>query len=180
MQIEKPVVGRGGVDFEIAGVNDHAQRGVDCKGHTIHQAVCDLNGMDGERPDLETFIGTDLAQVGVVEQSMLFQFVFDVGKRELRAPHRHVQFAQNPGQRSDVILVPVGQDNAAHPLPVLDQVGNIRDDNIDAQQLGFRKHQARVDDDDIVTPANGHAVHSELAQPAQGHDVQFSSWHAEY
>ena len=35
-----------------------------------------------------------------------------------------------------------------------------------------------VDDDDIVTPTHGHAVHSELAQAAEGYDVQFSSWHA--
>jgi hypothetical protein len=60
-----------------------------------------------------------------------------------------------------------------HPLAVLGQIGNIRDDNIDAQQFGFRKHQAAVDDDDIVTPAYGHAVHPKLAQAPEGYDVQF-------
>ena len=79
-----------------------------------------------------------------------------------------------------MVFVSVGQNDAAYPLPVLDQVGNIGDNNIDAEQFGFRKHQAGVDDDDIVTPAYGHAVHPELAQAAEGHDVQFSSWHAEY
>ncbi len=46
--------------------------------------------MDGERPYLETFIRLDLAQIGIVEQSVLFQFVFHVGERELRAKDRHV------------------------------------------------------------------------------------------
>ena len=180
VQIEQPVVGRRGIDFEIAGMNDHAQRRVDRQRHAIHQAVRHLDGMDGERPDLETLARADLAQIGIVEQSVLFQLVFDVGQRELRAPDRHVQFAQNPGQRADVVFVAVGQNDAAHPLAVFGQVGDIGDDDVDAQQFGFGKHQAGVDDDNVVTPANGHAVHPELAQAAQGHDVQFSSWHAEY
>ena len=131
-------------------------------------------------PDLETLAGANLAQIGVVKQSVLFQLVFDIGQGEFRAPDGHVQFAQNPGQGADVVFVPVGQDDAAHPLPVFDQIGNIGDNNVDAQQFGFGKHQAGIDDDDVVTPANGHAVHSELAQAAQGHNVQFSSWHAEH
>ena len=178
VQIEQPVVGGRGIDFEVAGMNDHAQRRVDGERHAIHQAVRDLNGIDGEGPDLETLARADLAQIGVVQQSVLFELVFDVGQGELRAPDRNVQLAENPGQGADVVFVPVGENDAFHPLPVFDQVGNIGNNNVDAQQFGFGKHQAGVDDDDIVTPAHGHAVHSELAQAAEGYDVQFSSWHA--
>ena len=84
------------------------------------------------------------------------------------------------GRRADVIFVTVRENDAFDPLAVLGQVGNIRDNNVDAQQFGLGKHQAAVDDDNIVSPAYGHAVHSELAQAAEGYDVQFSSWHAEY
>ena len=77
-----------------------------------------------------------------------------------------------------MVFVSMGEHDALDPLPVFDQVGDIGDNNIDAQQFGLRKHQAAVDDDDIVTPSYGHAVHSELAQAAKGYDVQFSSWHA--
>ena len=79
-----------------------------------------------------------------------------------------------------MVFVAVGENDALHLLAVFGQVGNIGDDNIDAQQFGFRKHQAGVDDDDVVTPAHGHAVHPELAEAAEGYDVQFSSWHAVY
>ena len=44
-------------------------------------------------PILKRSAGADLAQVGVVEQSVLFQLVFHVGQRELGAPDRHVQLA---------------------------------------------------------------------------------------
>jgi hypothetical protein len=77
-----------------------------------------------------------------------------------------------------MVFVPVSQNDALYPLTVFDQVGDIGHNDIDAQQFGFRKHQAAVDDNDIVTPTHGHAVHSELAQAAEGYDVQFSSWHA--
>ena len=49
VQVEKLVVGGRGIDFEIAGVNDHAERSVDGERNAIDQAVRDLNGMDGER-----------------------------------------------------------------------------------------------------------------------------------
>ena len=78
-----------------------------------------------------------------------------------------------------MVFVPVSQNDAAHPLAVLDQIGNIGHNDVDAEQFGFRKHQAGVDDDNVVTPANGHAVHPELAQAAQGYNLQFSSWHSE-
>ncbi len=44
-------------------------------------------------------------------------------------------------------------------------------------KFGFGEHQAGVDDDDVIAPAHGHAVHSELAQAAERYNVQFSSWH---
>ena len=153
---------------------------MNCERDAIHQAVRHLDGMDGERSDLETLARPDLAQVGVLEQSMLFQFVFHVGEREFSAPDWHIQFAQNPRQRPDVVFVSVGQDDAANFLPVLHQIGNIGYNNIDAEEFGFRKHEAGIDDNDVVPPAYGHAVHPELAQAAEGHNLQFSSWHAEY
>ena len=108
---------------------------------------------------------------------MLVEFVFDVGQRELGAPDGHVEFGENPGQRADVVFVAVGEDDSANALAVFDEIGNVGDDDVDAQQFGFGEHQAGVDDDDVVAPAHGHAVHAELAQAAQRHDMQFSSWH---
>ena len=76
-----------------------------------------------------------------------------------------------------MVFVPVGEDDAADVLAVFDQVGDVGDDDIDAEQLGFREHEAGIDDDDVVAPANGHAVHAELAETAEGDDLQFSGWH---
>ncbi len=114
VQVEKFVVGGRGIDFEIAGVNDDAERRVNGERHAIDQAVRDVNGMNGEDSGLEPLVGAHFAQVGVVEQAVLVEFVFDVGERELGAPDRDFEFGEHPGQRADVIFVAVGQDDSAH------------------------------------------------------------------
>ena len=63
MQVEKLVVGGRGINFEIAGVQQHAQRRVDSQRHAIHQAVRHLNGMNGERPNAKTLAGADFIQL---------------------------------------------------------------------------------------------------------------------
>ena len=166
MQVEEAVVGGRGIDLEIAGMQHDAKRRMDGERDAINQAVRHLQRMNGERPNLEALSGANFAQVGVVEQLVFVELIFDVGQRELGAPDGNVQFAENPGQGADVVFVAVREDDAAHMLAIFEQVRNVGDDDVDAQQLGFGEHQAGVDDDDVVAPADGHAVHTELAQPA--------------
>ena len=58
----------------------------------------------------------------------------------------------------------------AHVRLVLDQIGDVGHDDIDAQQLRLREHEAGVDDNNVVFPAEGEAVHAELAQAAERDD----------
>ncbi len=109
---------------------------------------------------------------------MLIELVFDIGQREFSAPHRNVQFTENPRQGSNVILVTVRKDDPAHVLAIFEEIRNVGDDDVHAQQLGFREHQSRVNHDDVIAEADGHAVHTELAHPAQRNNMQFSSWHS--
>ena len=51
-------------------------------------------------------------------------------------------------------------------LAVLQQIGEVRRDDIHTQQLGFGEHHAAVDDDDVIAIAQRHDVHSELAESA--------------
>ena len=65
-----------------------------------------------------------------------------------------------------MVLVAVRQDDAAHMLLVFDKLSDVRNDNVNAKQLGLGKHQSGIDDDDVVSPAHGEAVHPELAKAA--------------
>ena len=128
---------------------------------------------------MENFsLGVISISVGLVQQVMLFELAFDKGQRELGGIDGDLDFAQDPGQAADVVLVPVRQHDGTHILPVFNQVGDVGHDNVDAQQLRLGEHQAGVDDDDVVFPAQRQAVHPELAQPAQGNDFQFLGLHS--
>ena len=127
--------------------------------------------MDGKWPQRESPAGQDLDQLRIVQQLVLVQLALNQGQGELRAVHRHIELGEDPGQAADVVLVPVGQHDGAHLVAVLGQVADVGNDDVDAQQLLFGKHQAGIDDDNVVLPAEGDAVHAELAQAAQGDDA---------
>ena len=177
VQIEEPVVGGRGIDLEVARMNQRAQRRVNGQRHAIHQAVRHLDGIDGERPNLEALAGLDLVELGVVKQAVLFQLALDVSQRELGGVDGNVQLRQQPGQRADVVFVAVGQHHRAHVLAVLDQVAEVGNDDVHAEQLGFGEHESGVDDDDVIGPANGHAIHAEFAESAERYNLEFSYRH---
>src|SRR5579885_877860 len=178
VQIEEAVVGGRRVDFKVARMDHHPERGMNGERHTIHQAVGDLDGMHGERADPDALPGADFAQISVIKQAVLVELVFHIGKRELGAPDGNIEFGKHPGQRADVVFVAMGEHDAAHALAVLGEVGDLGNHDVNAEQFGLWEHEAGVDDQDVVAPAQGHAVHAELAQAAQGDDLQFSGRHS--
>src|SRR6202022_654682 len=76
-----------------------------------------------------------------------------------------------------MVFVPMGEGDGSYSVPILGEIRDIRDNDIHAQKFGFREHQSGIDDDDVIAPTHGHAVHSELAQAAQRYHLQFSGWH---
>jgi hypothetical protein len=106
-------VGRGEIDFEVAGVEDDADGGVDGERDAVDQRVRDADGHDGERPKGEAAAGEDLDELGVVEEAVLFELAFDVGEGELGAVDGDVELGEDPGQAADVVFVAVGEDDGA-------------------------------------------------------------------
>ena len=113
VQIEQLVVGGRGVHFEIAGVNDDAQRRGDGQRHRADDGVRDVDELDGERAELDPRAGLDLVQLGIVQHAVLFQAPLHQRQREGGAVDRHVDLAQQKRHRADVILVAVRQDQRA-------------------------------------------------------------------
>ena len=73
-----------------------------------------------------------------------------------------------------MVFVAVGEEQAADMLAILFQVGEVGGDDVDAQQFGVGEHHAGVDDDDVVAVAEGHGVHAELAEAAEGDYLKFA------
>ena len=177
VQVEGLVVEGGEIDFEVAGVDDDADGRVDGEGYAVDQRVSDADGLDGEGAEGEFFLRRDLDERDFVEELVLFELAFDVGQRELGGVDGNLELAEDPGQSADVVFVAMGEDDGADVLPVLGEVGDVGHDDVDAEQLRFREHEAGVDDDDVVFPANCEAVHAEFAEAAEGDDFQFICLH---
>ena len=82
----------------------------------------------------------------------------------------HTELAEEVRQRADVVLVAVGQDDRVEDVGVLGDVGEVREHEVDPEQLGARERQARVDEDHAAAVLEGCHVLAHLAQPAQRDD----------
>ena len=108
-----------------------------------------------------------MASAGAV---VLLELRFDKRQRQRCAEHRAVEVGQHVRHRADMILVAMGQHERRQL--VLLQLPQIRDDEIDAKQFRFGKHDAGVNQDGGVAAGDNHHVHPEFAKPAQRDQFQ--------
>ena len=121
-----------------------------------------------EGSDLERRPGHDLWRVDLVLELVLAQLRAHEAERQLGAVDRHVRkVAQDVGQRAHVVLMRVREEDAAHLRLVVLQVGDVGDDEVDAEHLLVGEHQAGVDDDHVVALLDGHHVLADLANTAE-------------
>jgi hypothetical protein len=76
-----------------------------------------------------------------------------------------------------VVFVAMGEDDGADVFAILSEIGNVGHDDVDAEEFRFREHEAGIDNDDVVFPAEGQAVHAEFPEAAKGDDFQFFALH---
>src|SRR4051794_35270417 len=69
-----------------------------------------------------------------------------------------------------MVLVRVGEQHGLDPIGVLTQVGEVREDQIDARHVGVGKHDPAVDDQDPAVNLEAEAVPADLAGPAEKYD----------
>lgn len=101
MEIEELAVEGLEVDFEVAGVDDDADRGLNGEGDAIDEGVGDVDGLDGERADGEFFFGDDFNEFCLVEEAVLFEVALDVSQGELSGVDGDLDFVQDPGQSAN-------------------------------------------------------------------------------
>ena len=72
---------------------------------------------------------------------------------------------------ADVIFVSVGDQQRAQLVGPLANVGEVVDDDVDAEHLVVGEHQAAIDDDEIVVGLDHRHVAADLAAAAQRDDA---------
>ena len=88
MQVKGLAVGGRKIDFEVAGMDDDADRRFNGEGHAIDQRMGNSDRLDCERTDGELDLGLDLDQLDQIGELVLFELAIDIGQGELGAVER--------------------------------------------------------------------------------------------
>ena len=83
--------------------------------------------------------------------------------------------AQQEGQPADVIFVAVGEHARLDPIAIVEQVGEIGQDEVDTGHLGVGEHEAAIEDEDAARDFDARAVATDLAQPTEEDQADRSS-----
>src|SRR5208283_4532153 len=116
------------------------------------------------------FGGAGLGKAAGLEQS----------GRERRGVERHIEARPQVDERAHMVLVAVGEDEADDVAPLLDQITDVRQDEIDAGQMLFgREGHAAIDDEPFAPPVVANAIdreiHPDFADAAERREHELAS-----
>ena len=170
-QVEGFAVERRLIDLEVAGMDDDALRRVDGHRHAIGHAVRHADELDPERADGHDVARLDRHQARSMRHPVLVELGLDERQRQRRAVERAVDEGQHVGDRADVVFVAMRQYESLDLAASRRQIGEVRDDQVDAGQFGVGEHRTGVDDDGGVSTRDRHHVEAELAEAAKRHHI---------
>ena len=172
-QVHHPALDGGGVDLEVAGVDDGTHRALDGEGHRVGDGVVHVDELHRELARLDHVPRLAGDQLGLVQQAVLLQLQLDQARAHAGGVDGGVDGPQHIGDGPDVVLVAVGDEDAPDLALVLDEVAHIGDDHVDAVHVVVREAHAAVHHDDVVAVLiDGHVL-ADLVQAAQRNDFQF-------
>src|SRR5215831_5866939 len=124
----------------------------------------DLEKLDGKTSDFDRLFWGNRIKPGLVEQAMLLKLVLYQSHRKPRAIDGNIEIRQNEWQRTDMVLVTMGEENGFDFVSVLEKVTYIRNDDVDSEQFFVGEHHASINDDDCSVAPKRHHVHAEFTE----------------
>ena len=172
-QVNDVAVDGGGVDLEVAGVDDDAHAGVDGEGHGVGDGVVDVDELHVELAHPDHLPGLHGDELGLLEKAVLLQLQLDEPRREPGAVYGHVHLAQDVGDGPDMVLMSVGDKQSPDTALVLDEICGVGDDQINAVHVPIREAHAAVHHDDLsAVLVDGHIL-ADLVEAAKRDDFHF-------
>src|SRR3954447_21481924 len=159
------------VHLEVARVQHDAGGGADRDAERVGDGVVDGEELAAERPQL---LGATLADLeGVRRDPVLLQLALDQRQCEAGPDERHVGLlAQQIRDTADVVLVTVRQHDRFDVVPAVAQVGEVREDQVDARLVGLGEQDTAVDDQQPAGVLEDGHVAADLAETAEGDDPE--------
>ncbi len=167
-----PIDGRG-VDLEVAGVHHRAHPCVNGEGHRVGDGVVHVDELHLELAGPHRLARLHGDQLRGAGQPVLLQLQLDQPRGEPRAVDGHIDLLEHIGDGPDVVLVPVGNEQAPQPAAVFHQIADVGNDAVDAVHIIAGKGHAAVHHDDVAAVLiDGHVL-ADLVQTAKGNDLEF-------
>ncbi len=132
-----------------------------------------MDELDRERPGVDLVPGKDVLEVTVAEV-VLVELGPGHGDRQPAPVHDRrlgsTEFAQDPGQCPDVVLVPMRDHDRLDVVGALAQVAEVRKHEIDAEHVRGREAQPGVHDDDPAVVLDDRHVLPDFPEPTERQD----------
>ena len=131
------------IDLPVAGMQHGAARRADRERVRFRDRVRDVDEVDRERtkrqaPAERHDVDRDLRRAGLGQAPRLEQ-----GRGERRGVKRHIEPRPQIDQRAHMVFVAVGEHEADDVAPLLDQIADVRQDQIDAGQVLLGRQRRR-------------------------------------
>ena len=164
---------RCGVNLKVTGVDHHTQRCLDCQRNRICNGMVGVDQLNvkAAQPDMVT--GTDALDLDLLGHAVLLKFGIENTGSQSGTINRDIQFLEHIRQRADMVLMSMGNHNAANLVSMTAQVGDIRDNQVNTQEFIVRECQAAVNHKDILSILNYRHIFADLIESAQRYNLQF-------
>ncbi len=131
-----------------------------------------------ERPDARPLAGLDGLQPGLAQQAVAAELGLEQAARQRGGVDWHRNLVEHVADGAGVVLMPMSNDDPAHPVPVLEQVAEVGDDVVDPQHVILGEHDAGVDHQGVVAVLQDHHILADLPQTTEGDQAQRLACHA--
>ena len=158
------------IQLEVTGMDNHAHGSLDGEAYGIRNGMIDTDEAHAETTNVDDVPLHDRMQVAGVHPIFLKTPLQDA-QGQAGTIHRHIDLLQQVRQGADMVLMAVSQHHSLDHIPVLDEVGDIRDNEIYPQHILLREHEAGIDDQNLIIYTNNGHVLADFPKSAQGNDL---------
>ena len=169
-QVGDAVVDRKRVDLEIASVNQAACWSGDSNSQSVRDGVRHRNKLQVER----AYLGGVLIVYHVADwlNSKLFALCLYECQGQGGAVERNIwPLAQQVRNSANVVLMAVGEHERIHLVQAWANVGEVRQNQVNAWLLGVREENTAIDEQQVAVVFDGVHVAADFAQTTESDDT---------
>ena len=169
-EIRHLAVNRRVVELEVTRMDNHAHRCLDGKPHRIGNGMVHTDKAHAETAHIDNVPLHYRMQIARIH-TIFLETAFQNAQRQTRAIDRHIELFKDIGQGTDMVFVPVGQDNRLNHIAILQKIADIRNNEVHAQHIFFGEHEPGINHENFIANPDDRHVLADLPQSAQGNNL---------